>query len=90
MKRIRQGIARMLRNDHGEALRKALEDSIDLDALPHIATSPQVAAIMQTTVDALRMTRYRGGGLPYLKVGASVRYLRKDVLDYLAAHRTAA
>ena len=57
------------------------------EELPPIATPPQVAAILQTTVDALAQDRYRRRGVPWTKVGGRVRYLREDVIAYLAAHR---
>lgn len=60
---------------------------LTLEGLPMIATSDQVAAVVQTTVDALAQDRYRRRGLPFVKIGGRVRYLREDVLAYLAAHR---
>ncbi len=57
------------------------------EALPPIATAPQVAAVLQTTVDALAQDRYRRRGVPWVKVGGRVRYLRADVLEFLAANR---
>ncbi|KUI16158.1 hypothetical protein AU191_01085 [Mycolicibacterium acapulense] len=55
--------------------------------LPALATPAQVAAIMQTTVDALAQDRYRRRGLPWLKISGRVRYARADVVAYLAANR---
>ena len=57
------------------------------EELPPIATAPQVAAVLQTTADALAQDRYRRRGVPFVKVGGRVRYLRADVLGYLAANR---
>jgi hypothetical protein len=57
------------------------------EELPPIATAPQVAAVLQTTVDALAQDRYRRRGVPWTKVGGRVRYLREDVVAHLAAHR---
>lgn len=57
------------------------------EELPPIATAPQVATVLQTTVDALAQDRYRRRGLPWIKVGGRVRYLRSDVVAYLAANR---
>lgn len=31
--------------------------------------------------------RWSGGGIPYIKVGRSVRYRESDVLSYFEAHR---
>lgn len=55
--------------------------------LPPVATAGQVASVVQTTVDALAQDRYRRRGIPYVKLGGRVRYLREDVLAYLAANR---
>jgi hypothetical protein len=57
------------------------------EELPPIATAPQVAAVLQTTVDALSQDRYRRRGVPWVKVGGRVRYLRADVLKFLADNR---
>ena len=55
--------------------------------LPSVATAAQVAAVLQTTVDALAQDRYRRRGVPWVKVGGRVRYLRADVLNFLASNR---
>lgn len=62
----------------------------DLPDLPPVATSPQLAKVMHTTVDALAQDRYRRRGIPYVKIGGRIRYLRADVLKYLAENRTGA
>lgn len=64
-----------------------MADLLSSGELPPIATAPQVAKVMHMTVDALAQDRYRGRGIPYVKIGGRVRYLRDDVLAYLAAHR---
>lgn len=58
-----------------------------LDDFPPVATAAQVARVVQTSVDALSQDRYRRRGIPYVKIGGRVRYLREDVLAYLAANR---
>jgi hypothetical protein len=62
--------------------------TISTDVLPYVAKSDQVAGVIQTSVDALAQDRYRGRGIPFVKVGGRVRYLREDVLAYLAANRS--
>jgi hypothetical protein len=59
----------------------------NLDELPEVMTTPQLAAFMQTTTNSLNQDRYLGRGIPFVKFGKRVRYLRNDVLDYLAANR---
>ena len=55
--------------------------------LPEIATPKQVAEHLGTTVNSLAQDRYNKRGLPYTRFGGRIRYLRADVLDYLAANR---
>ena len=64
-----------------------MAELIPVDELPLIATAPQVAKIVQTTVDALAQDRYRRRGLPYVKIAGRVRYLRADVLKFLDDNR---
>ena len=47
------------------------------DAGKIVAKSPKAMGIM----------RVRGGGPPFLKIGKSVLYRRRDVFAWLAAHR---
>jgi hypothetical protein len=60
---------------------------LTLEELPPVATPTQVAAVVQTSVDALAQDRYRRRGLPYVKISGRVRYLRADVLAHLSANR---
>ena len=62
-----------------------MADLLTPEDLPPIATASQIAKVVQSTEDALAQDRYRGRGLPYVK--SRVRYLREDVLNYLAANR---
>lgn len=64
-----------------------MADLLSPEDLPPISTAAQVGTVLQTTVDALAQDRYRRRGLPYVKIGGRVRYLREDVLAYLAANR---
>lgn len=64
-----------------------MSDLIASEHLPPLATSAQVAAVLQTTVDALAQDRYRRRGLPFVKVAGRVRYVREDVLEYLRQNR---
>ena len=64
-----------------------MSNVLDLDGLPAIATAKQVAEVVQTSPAGLAQDRYRGTGIPFVKISGRVRYLRQDVLDYLAANR---
>lgn len=63
-----------------------MEKQVPEHLLPHIAKPEHVAAVMHTTVDSLAQDRYRHRGLPWCKIGGRVRYLRADVLKFLAAN----
>lgn len=54
---------------------------------PEVATPKQTAEFVSSTVQALAQDRYLNRGLPYVKFGGRIRYLRQDVLDYMAANR---
>jgi hypothetical protein len=60
---------------------------LEPEELPPIATAAQVAKVVQTSVDALAQDRYRRRGIPYVKISGRVRYLRVDVLKFLADNR---
>jgi hypothetical protein len=64
-----------------------MADLMESDGLPAVATASQAARFVQSTEDALAQDRYRGRGLPYVKIGGRVRYLREDILKYLADNR---
>lgn len=64
-----------------------MADLVAPEDLPPVAKAEQVADVMQTSVDALAQDRYRGRGIPYVKIGGRVRYLRADVLKFLSENR---
>ena len=64
-----------------------IDTGIDLSSLPDIMTADQLASAVQKTVDALAQDRYRKRGIPYIRVGRRIRYLRADVARYLVANR---
>ncbi|OBB71236.1 hypothetical protein A5759_23275 [Mycobacterium sp. 852014-52144_SCH5372336] len=64
-----------------------MDKQIPEHLLPHIAKPEHVAKVMHTTVDALAQDRYRRRGLPWVKISGRVRYLRADVLKFLAHNR---
>ena len=71
-----------------ELTRLFAETGIDLSSLPPVIKSNELAPVLRTTVDALSQDRYRGVGIPFVKMGRRVRYLRADVARYLMKHRT--
>ena len=63
------------------------DTGIDLSVLPPVSTADELAPILKTTAAALAQDRYRGRGVPFVKHGRRVRYLRADVARYLADNR---
>lgn len=61
--------------------------TITLDELPPVATPKQLADLIHSTQGSLAQDRYHGRGIPFVKIGKRVRYLRDDVLAYLQANR---
>lgn len=57
------------------------------DDLPALLTPAEVAHFMRTTTNSLAQDRYLGRGVPFLKHGRKVLYLRIDVLAYLERNR---
>ena len=71
-----------------ELVRLASDTGIDMSVLPAVATARELAPLLGTTEASLAQDRYHRSGIPYVKIGRRVRYLRTDVARYLAAHRT--
>jgi hypothetical protein len=64
-----------------------IDTGIDLSTLPAVMNAKVLAPVIDSTVGALANDRYRGVGIPYIKHGKRVRYLRADVARYLVANR---
>jgi hypothetical protein len=47
----------------------------------------EAAKLLKRGVQSLRNDRSMRRGLPYIKVGRSVRYSLEDIQEYLKAHR---
>ena len=62
---------------------------VDLSVLPAVSTPAQVARVFGISESSLGQDRYRNRGIPYVKFGRRVRYLRVDVARYLADNRSA-
>ena len=50
---------------------------------PKYLTEKQVAEITGLALSTLRNHRFTGTGIPYAKLGRSVRYSLSDLIDYL-------
>jgi hypothetical protein len=49
-------------------------------------TESEVAALTRMAVSSLRNNRYLRRGIPYSKIGRSVRYKLADVVDFMERH----
>ncbi|SLE55349.1 Uncharacterised protein [Mycobacteroides abscessus subsp. massiliense] len=70
-----------------ERLISELARQIPQEVLPPVATTKHVAAVLGTSEAALSQERYLHRGIPYTRIGRRVRYLRSDVIEFLAANR---
>jgi hypothetical protein len=55
--------------------------------IPKYIEEREVARITGFALSTLRNNRFKGAGIPYLKIGRSVRYSLKDVVDFMEKHR---
>jgi hypothetical protein len=55
--------------------------------LPPVLTPAQLGDVLNVSPACLAQDRYLGKGIPFVKVGKRVRYMREDVLDYLRSNR---
>lgn len=55
--------------------------------LPRYLTEKEVAEMTGLSLSNLRNARFQGRGLPYVKVGRSVRYSLTDVIDYMESRK---
>ena len=51
--------------------------------LPKYLTEKEVSKITGIALSTLRNTRFQSRGIPYIKIGRSVRYDLKDVIRYM-------
>lgn len=67
-----------------------------IELLKEFESAPDAALFRQETVCALidcsastlERDRWVGGGIPFLKIGGSVRYRKSDILAYLAESKS--
>jgi hypothetical protein len=56
-------------------------------SLPKAVTEKEAARILSLSVQTLRNNRHQHKGLPYIKLGRSVRYLTADLINHLQTNR---
>lgn len=60
---------------------------MDSNITPQAVDEHRAAAILHKSVQTLRNDRHLRKGVPYVKMGRSVRYLISDIEAYLQKHR---
>jgi len=69
-----------------EGLKKAANEKGDYQQLPAqnaYISEDEAARITGFAVQTLRNNRFKGLGFPYYKIGRSVRYKVKDIIEYM-------
>ena len=57
-----------------------------IDSMPPLLDEKIVAHLIGKSVAWLQRKRWEGGGIPYRKLGRSVRYAQTDVLAWIHQH----
>lgn len=65
------------------------EDSIQENKQNQWLTEAEVSYQTHISLSTLRAHRFQGRGIPYSKVGRSVRYSQSDVCDFMESCRVA-
>jgi hypothetical protein len=55
--------------------------------LPAVLTTKQLSGLLEKSTDALAQERWLGKGIPFIKYGSRIYYLRSDVAAFFAANR---
>ncbi|BBZ57058.1 hypothetical protein MPHO_40500 [Mycolicibacterium phocaicum] len=55
--------------------------------MQEIMTAKQLATELHVSEASLAQDRYRGDGIPFVKIGSRVRYMKADVEAFLNANR---
>ncbi len=62
-------------------------DDLESGAIRYL-TEKQVSRLTSTPLRTLRNNRYLRKGLPFYKIGGSVKYSVKDIEEYMQSHKT--
>lgn len=67
-----------------------IELAAEFDAAPVSTMFDQivVAAVLDCTTYTMERQRFNGNGIPFIKIGRSVRYRKSDVLAWLDQFKT--
>ena len=73
-------------NGHSMKNNRILEGGEELES-PQYLNEKQVARITGSALPSLRNDRCQRKGIPYCKVGRSVRYRMDDVIRFMESHK---
>lgn len=70
-------------------VKSRLEYLQEFDLAPHSALFPQqtLCAVLDCSTATAERNRWAGIGVPFLKIGGSVRYRKSDILIYLETQK---
>lgn len=71
--------------ENRETLRQRIANSVIPDDPRQNLDEYQAAKILGVSVHKLRRDRWAGGGIPFVKLGGSVRYRRMDIDSVIAS-----
>jgi len=54
---------------------------------PQYLNEKEVSKIIGRSLPTLRNDRFNGRGLPYIKIGRSVRYALKDLVEFMESRK---
>jgi len=66
---------------------KTSEMETTQEELPRYLTEKEVARMTGRSLSTLRSDRFKCQGLPYVKIGRSVRYALKDVVVFMESRK---
>jgi len=55
--------------------------------IPRWLTEKEVAEMTSRSVFTLRNERCKGAGIPYVKIGSSIRYRLEDIVNFMNQHK---
>jgi Helix-turn-helix domain len=85
-----QGLNKTIETMLQKWLKNTADEKVDENQLPpknSYILEDEAARITGFSVQTLRNNRFKGLGFPYYKIGRSVRYKVKDILDYMEKYK---
>jgi hypothetical protein len=73
--------------DKNRKARLTLLQEFDIAPLDALFPSTTVAAVRHCSVANIERERWRGTGIPFRRIGGSIRYCKRDVLAWLSQYQ---